>query len=237
MARGPGGGRGWLWLLLAGIVVTGLALAFAGGTVMGALDTRGERIRFVYLGLLLVFLLASVGIRWRQRPAIHLRHALVWASIALFLVVAYSFRYELTALGQRIMGEVNPRSPVQEGPGRVSVRADASGHFRVQASVDGVPVRFMVDTGASVVVLSPADAERIGLDLARLDYSQRFLTANGVGFGAPVRLRELRIGDIAVRDVRASVNRAPMGESLLGLSFLDRLSGYAVERGTLTLMR
>lgn len=237
MVRRPGGGRGWLWLLLAGIVVTGLMVAFAGGSVMGALEERGERIRFVYLGLLLILLLASAGIRWRHRPAMHLRHALVWATVALALVVAYSFRYELAALGRRIMGEIDPRGATQEAPGRVAIRADASGHFRVRGIVDGTTVQFMVDTGASLVVLAPKDAERMGLDIERLTYSQRFRTANGTGLGAPVRLHALRIGDIVVRDVRASVNRAPMSDSLLGMSFLGQLSGYSVEKATLTLMR
>jgi len=234
---GGSGGRAWLWLLLAGIVATGLVAAFAGGTILGALEGRGERIRFVYLGLLLIFLLASAGLRWRQRPAVHLRHALLWASVALALVVAYSFRYELAALWSRVAGELDPRGAVQVEPGRITIRADATGHFRVRATVDGAPVTFLVDTGASVTVLAPEDARRIGFDPSRLAFSQRFQTANGTVLGAPVRLGELRIGDIVLRDVRASVNRAPMGDSLLGMSALGRLSGYSVGNGTLTLVR
>lgn len=229
--------RRLFWLLLAAVVVAGLAAAYFGGTLIAGLESRGERIRFVYLGLLLVFLLASAGMQWRGRPATHLRHALVWATVALVLVVAYSFRYELAALGQRVKGELLPSSGVESGPGRVAFRADRSGHFRITAEVEGTPIRFLVDTGASLVVLSPQDAARIGRDPAALVYGQTFRTANGIGRGAAIRLDEVRIGGIALRDVRASVNEAPMSDSLLGMSFLGRLSGYSVEGGVLTLAK
>jgi aspartyl protease family protein len=95
----------------------------------------------------------------------------------------------------------------------------------------------MVDTGASDVVLSPADARRLGFDLAELKFTRIYQTANGTVRGAPVRLRRITIGPIEIEDVRASVNGAPMGTSLLGMSFLGRLMGYEVTTDTLTLIR
>jgi aspartyl protease family protein len=86
-----------------------------------------------------------------------------------------------------------------------------------------------------MVVLTNRDARKLGFDLEKLAYTQRTETANGVGMGAPVMLREIRIGPIVVNGVRAMVNQAPMSNSLLGISFLERLSGYSVEDGTLTL--
>jgi aspartyl protease family protein len=85
------------------------------------------------------------------------------------------------------------------------------------------------------VVLSPADARRMGFDLGRLDFTGRAETANGHVRSAPVRLRELVIGPIRLTDVRAAVNEAEMSESLLGLSFLSRLEGYEVSGDRLTL--
>ena len=119
----------------------------------------------------------------------------------------------------------------------ISFRANAQGHFVVEADVDGTALRFLVDTGASDVSLSPADAERLGFDLAELDYTRRYRTANGMIRGAPVRLSRVAIGPIVLDDVRASVNEAPMKHSLLGMSFLERLSGYEVASETLTLKR
>ena len=96
-------------------------------------------------------------------------------------------------------------------------------------------IRFLVDTGASEVVLSPRDAERLGFDLKSLNFNRIYQTANGTVTGAPVRLEEIRIGPIVVSDVRASVNGAEMKRSLLGMSFLGRLGGYRVNGDVLTL--
>ena len=110
----------------------------------------------------------------------------------------------------------------------VVIRRSPNGHFLLEAAVNGVSIRFLVDTGASDVVLSAADAERLRLNPGKLRYTQRYQTANGVVHAAPITLREVRIGQLEVYDVAASVNQGPMGLSLLGMSFLERLNGYAV---------
>jgi aspartyl protease family protein len=115
------------------------------------------------------------------------------------------------------------------------VEAGPQGHFVIEAEVNGVPVTFLVDTGASEIVLTTADAIRLGFDPHRLEYSQRFRTANGEVRGAPVRLRELRVGQFSLYDLNASVNEAPLPVSLLGMSFLERLHGYRVEERRLIL--
>ena len=115
------------------------------------------------------------------------------------------------------------------------IQAGAGGHFLVEAVVNGTPVTFLVDTGASNVVLSMADAERIGFRPETLRFTQRFASANGEVRGAPVVLRELRVGQFSLLDMPASVNEAPLRVSLLGMSFLKRLHGYSVEDGRLIL--
>ena len=115
------------------------------------------------------------------------------------------------------------------------VEAGPHGHFVVEAEVNGVPLTFMVDTGASQIVLTLDDARQLGFLPHSLEFSQRFRTANGEVRGAPVRLRELRIGQFSLYDLDASVNEAPLAISLLGMSFLDRLDGYRVEDGRLIL--
>lgn len=110
----------------------------------------------------------------------------------------------------------------------VVIRRSPNGHFLLEAAVNGVEIRFLVDTGASDVVLSAADAERLRLNPGKLRYTQQYQTANGLVRAAPVTLREVRIGQLEVYDVAASVNEGPMGLSLLGMSFLERLNGYAV---------
>jgi aspartyl protease family protein len=115
------------------------------------------------------------------------------------------------------------------------VEPSAGGHYVIEAVVNGAPVTFLVDTGASDIVLTMADAENLGLQPGTLRFTQRFATANGEVRAAPVVLREIRVGQFSLFDVPASVNEAPLPVSLLGMSFLQQLNGYAVENGRLVL--
>lgn len=128
--------------------------------------------------------------------------------------------------------------PAPTGPAatanRLVYRADRAGHFVIDAEVDGAPIRFLLDTGATLVALTPEDARAAGVDPQALSYSLTMSTANGTARAAPVRLRSLRLGQLEVEDVRAVVMERPMTVSLLGMSFLDRLSGYSIRDGILT---
>jgi aspartyl protease family protein len=95
-------------------------------------------------------------------------------------------------------------------------------------------VHFLVDTGATLVALTAKDAAAAGLDPARLDYRDVVNTANGQTRVARVRLREVRIGQLALDDVDAVVAER-LSTSLLGMSFLSRLGGWAMRDGVLTL--
>jgi aspartyl protease family protein len=111
----------------------------------------------------------------------------------------------------------------------LQIRANHAGHFLVDADVDRARVRFLVDTGATKVVLSPADAERAGFSNDRLTFSEQVSTANGIVRVAPITLKKFKVGEIVLRDVEAVVNSAPMRVSLLGMSFLKRLDGWQVK--------
>ena len=164
-----------------------------------------------------------------------LRHAAVWLALAAVLAIGYSYRFELTDVVDRLRGEIVPYAAVTTEDGAVRVRAHRDGHFYVDSRVGDETVRFLVDTGATSVALSPADARRIGFDPAELNFSRRLQTAGGTVRGAPVVIRSLDIGGIRLRNVRAVVNEQAMRHSLLGISALDRLGGYEVRDGTLTL--
>ena len=130
---------------------------------------------------------------------------------------------------------VAPRVATARFSNQLILKPGRNGHYIVVAEVDGVDVRFLVDTGASSVVLSAQDAERVGLHASNLDYTQIYQTANGQTRGAPVTLGSVSIGQLAVDDVEASVNESPMGISLLGMTFLSKLDGFQVEDGNLIL--
>ena len=115
------------------------------------------------------------------------------------------------------------------------IEAGPGGHFLLKAVVNGVPINFMVDTGASHVVLTIPDARRIGFTANDLEFTQEFESANGTVRAAPVKLRELRIGQFSVYGLEASVNGGPLPISLLGMNFLQRLRSYEVADGRLIL--
>ncbi|MGH6960662.1 MAG: retropepsin-like aspartic protease family protein [Dongiaceae bacterium] len=229
-----GGKARWLWLLLAGLGVGGLIIALS-GRFPGALDDSNNVTRLIYLLMWLVLAAGGLVPLFVGRPLKALRDAAIWAGLILALLIAYSYRDGLGGLGQRLTAELVPRAGMVAGDGSISFRAGSDGHFHVEAVVDGTRLDFLVDTGASDIVLSPADARRLGFDPARLDYRLVFETANGRVRGAPVRLREIVIGPIKVVDIGASVNQAHMSGSLLGMSLLGRLGGYQVTGDTLTL--
>ena len=111
--------------------------------------------------------------------------------------------------------------------------ANEQGHVVLDAAVNGAPVRMLVDTGASLVTLTPADARAAGIDPTGLVFSRHVNTANGAAHMAPINLRELRIGQLSIYDVPAAVLEN-LNVSLLGMSFLGRLQGYEMRDGKLT---
>ena len=112
--------------------------------------------------------------------------------------------------------------------------ASRGGHVIVDAVVNGAPMRMLVDTGASLVTLTPDDARTAGIDPNHLVFSARVNTANGTARMAPVTLREIRIDQLSVYDVPAAVLEN-LNVSLLGMSFLGRLQSYEMRDGKLTI--
>ena len=126
--------------------------------------------------------------------------------------------------------------PPPEPAGTARLQADRLGHFVADAVVNGEKVRMLVDTGASFVSLSRKDAELLGLKPAPREFTYRMSTANGVVTAAPVRLSEVQVGDVALRNVEAVVHaEGGPSVSLLGMSFLKRLAAFETVQGRLVL--
>jgi aspartyl protease family protein len=162
--------------------------------------------------------------------------------VALLLVGGYSYREEILSLGHRVVGELLPpgsvlRADTQiEGERSVRIRRRPDGHFIAKTQVNGVSLTMLIDTGASTVVLKPADAQRLGIDVDKLKYTVPVQTANGTTYAAHVRLRNLTLGPISVNDVEALVSKpGSLKENLLGMSFLSRLRSYEFTTDMLTL--
>ena len=116
------------------------------------------------------------------------------------------------------------------------LKTDKSGHFRATAAINGTDIKVLVDTGATVVALSFEDAEDVGLRPRNLDFNVPVSTANGVAQAAAVTLESVEIDGVAVEGVAGLVMpEGALKGTLLGMSFLGRLSGFKVEDGVLHL--
>lgn len=121
------------------------------------------------------------------------------------------------------------------GSRRAVLEQERDGHFWASAQVDGASIRFMVDSGASVIALTARDARRAGLDFHRLPKTAEVSTANGRVRAVRTRLDSVRIGGVEVRNVDAVILEEGLETSLLGMSFLSRLESWQVASSTMTL--
>jgi len=118
----------------------------------------------------------------------------------------------------------------------LTLDADQQGHFRVEARVDGRPLDFIVDTGASLVILRESAASQVGIHPMPVDYTATVSTANGKIKAAPAKLDRIQLGDITVYDVRALVlPDEVLSQNLLGVSFLSKLRRYEYADGRMLL--
>jgi len=163
------------------------------------------------------------------------RNIVIWVAVGGVLIIGFSFQNELQELGLRLRSAVVPGYPVQTGARELTLSEGQDGHFHVYGAINGTRIAFLIDTGATDIVLNPSDARRLGFDLDNLNFDRPFGSANGIGYGAKAVVGGLSVGPITFTDVEVSINKAAMGSSLLGMAFLKRLKSYSVSGGKLIL--
>jgi aspartyl protease family protein len=120
--------------------------------------------------------------------------------------------------------------------GDVTLRATDNGHFETTAEINGRDVEVMVDTGATLVALTYEDAERAGIYLKPGDFTRGVATANGITKVAPIEISSVSIGSITVRNIQGAVmERGKLNRTLLGMSFLGKLSRVEMRKNALVL--
>ncbi len=157
------------------------------------------------------------------------RQGIVWGLIFIGVIAG-------VGLWNDIRDDVMPRQSVI-GDGVIDVARNSDGHFYLVLEMNGKSVEFIVDTGASDVVLTLKDAKRIGLNPDDLVFSGRANTANGTVEIARARVNEVQLGDIRDTDLRVSVNGGDMNGSLLGMSYLRRFDSIEIKGDRLILTR
>ncbi|MGB3279396.1 MAG: TIGR02281 family clan AA aspartic protease [Pseudorhodobacter sp.] len=170
--------------------------------------------RVLYLGILVVAVGSYLLIEFRGRMGQMARGLMSWGLIIVGLMAGYG-------LWQDMGAQFMPYQSIADG-GEVVLPRARDGHYYLMLEIDGKTVDFMVDTGASGVVLTQADARKLGLDPEGLVYLGSAQTANGTVRTARVTLNNVRLGAFEDATLAASVNQGEMDGSLLGMDYLGR---------------
>ncbi|CUJ92916.1 clan AA aspartic protease [Ruegeria denitrificans] len=186
--------------------------------------------RLAYLGLLGAALVAWFVSQNRQSLNKTMQQAMAWVFIFVGAIA-------VVGLWEDIRSTVGPAPQMTVTGETIEVPRAYDGHYYLPVVVNGEPITFLVDTGASQIVLSDQDARRIGIDPDQLNYLGRASTANGEVRTAPVRLDSLELGPITDHGVAAWVNEGDLRQSLLGMDYLHRFSNIQFTDGRLILSR
>ncbi|TCD11833.1 TIGR02281 family clan AA aspartic protease [Oricola cellulosilytica] len=228
-----------LALIVFGILGAGLLiLLFDGNTGMIGPITDEQFASTIYLGLLGIVLAAGLFASG-QRFGTLARQAGVWLVLLIVFVTGYEYRFELQESASRVTAGLLPGQPLssQSAEGELSVILNRRGrHFETVGRVNGSRQSFIVDTGASTVVLTQDNARLAGFDPAELDFNIPVATANGMAMAARLNGVDIAIGDIERRNmVVLVVGDNALETNLLGMNFLDTLSSFEVSRERMTL--
>ncbi|MGB1337325.1 retropepsin-like aspartic protease family protein [Planktomarina sp.] len=193
---------------------------------------RGDSLASLgYLALLLLALGGAYLASHRQSVGKSLQMALVWGMIFMGCMAIYGLWGDISRdYGRKSL-------PITQQDGAIAMPRASDGHYYVTAEVNGTEIEFLVDTGASDIVLSRADAARIGFDLDKLAFSGSARTANGVVPIAYGRLKTMRLGHHLDQAVSVSINGGEMDKSLLGMSYLGRFGRIEMTQDQLILRR
>lgn len=193
---------------------------------MDSFDTAN----LIYLGLLAGVLGMWFFVENRDSLSTKVKQMAAWGLIFLGTVA-------VVGLWGDIRQTVMPRQAVFADQGRIELPRAPDGHYYATLGLNGTPTRFVVDTGATAVVLTRADALRAGLSEEDLVFFSQAMTANGPVATAPITLDTVTFGPFEDKRVGAYVNEGMMDQSLLGMSYLQRFARIEITGGKLLLER
>ncbi|PHR18330.1 MAG: TIGR02281 family clan AA aspartic protease [Hoeflea sp.] len=187
----------------------------------------------VYLGLIGAVVGAAV-VGGHRNIGEMIRNLLIWVVLILGLATGWLYQDQARDMVLRVAGGLAPGKPVtvSDANGQaVLIRKSLNGHFEAAGDVNGEPVSFLIDTGATSIALSHADALRVGFSEGDLSYTLIINTANGRARAAPVRLDTVTIGTVERQGLRAMVAEpGQLEQSLLGMNFISSLTAFEMRR-------
>ena len=237
---------GWLALIL--LVLAGIAIVLRSdaGLIPGFSGFGGfsaaEIAAAAFALAVAIVITAPLLRRYQDRLGLMGRDLLVWSGVAVGILALYAYRADLPQIADLMVGTLAPKGAAVDVPAPVEtermvrLKRQSTGHFVARTLINGGALELVVDTGATTIVLKPSDAEQVGIDISKLNYSVPVETANGSAFAAPVKLKTVLVGPVGLAGVDALVAMpGVLDQSLLGMSFLSRLKSYEFSGDFLTL--
>lgn len=188
--------------------------------------TADDLANLAYFGIVIFALIGWFLVEARGRMGQMTRQILAWLLIFVAMAGGYGLYQNFGLSDQR---------QIVAGAGEIVVARSGDDHFYLRLDVDGTPLTFMVDTGASMIVLSDRDTDRLGIDRGKLAFLGQASTANGMIRTARVTLRNVSLEGRGLGDLPASVGDGPLGVSLLGMEFLNLFQSVQFSRDRLVL--
>jgi aspartyl protease family protein len=200
--------------------------------------TSNDWSNFIYLLILIIVLIISYK---NQQDNYNLstkniiKYIIIWCVFALISLILYGYRYELIDVKNRVYSILFPSKAVVRNHEQLEISISQDNHFYLVVKINNKSVKFMIDTGASEVVIDKKLAEELGFDLNNLYYDKVFQTANGKVYGSSIFFSEVMVSSIKFYNVSASITNSDLAVPLLGMSFLKRFYKYEFYRDKLIL--
>jgi aspartyl protease family protein len=182
----------------------------------------------LFLLLFLGFIGGSYFISRKGQLGQSIQQMAIWCLIFFGFLSVYGLRNTINA-------ELFPEPSVVQQHGSYVFQRETDGHFYATLNINDVPIKLVVDTGATGLVLTKEDAQRVGLPMDRLVFSQTAYTANGTVASAPVVLHDVRMGNTVHSRMRATVNGGALHSSLLGMEYISEFSEFRIVKDLLYL--
>jgi aspartyl protease family protein len=183
---------------------------------------------FLFLLIFLAFIGGSYFISRKGHFGQSIQQMAIWCLIFFGFVAVYGLRDSISA-------QIFQTTKLEKQYGSYVFQREDDGHFYATLMINDQPIKLVVDTGATSIVLTKSDAELVGLPMDSLVYSQTAFTANGTVASAPVVLHDVRMGDTVHSRMRASVNGGDLHRSLLGMEYISEFSEFKIVKDLLYL--
>lgn len=186
-------------------------------------------------GVVCILLLIS-SLAARRLPLAYVaKAALAWVAIFAALFAIFSFRYEFKSIWERVKADISGTSGQTVNGDVIELRRQDDGHYWLQAEVNGNPVRFMIDSGATITAMNAQTAADSGVDVDTNGYPMILDTANGRVTAKRGSVKKLEIGSHSIADHQVVVSDSFGDTNVLGMNFLDSMKSWKVEANMMVL--